>query len=77
MELRHEYWIEESTGGIWAVELDEGYAVRACFGPLLLREVDAELLEAYEYSPGGAAWIEEHRERFAPFVPEIPYISPT
>ena len=77
MELRHEYWIEEATGGIWAVELGQDGGVRACYGPLRLRDVDRELLEAYDYSPGGAAWIEEHRGRFAPFLAEIPYISPT
>lgn len=77
MERHHEYWIEEATGGIWAVELGDDGGVESCYGPLLLREIDPELLEAYDYSPGGAAWIEEHRQRFAPFVPEIPYIAPT
>lgn len=73
MEVRHEYWFEGATGGIWAVELRDG-AVAGCYGPLLLAEVDEDLLEAFDYSPGGAAWIEQHRDRFSPFVPRIPFI---
>ena len=76
MEIEHEFWIEQATRAIWAVELHDD-VVTACYGPLVLGDVDEDLLESFDYSPGGAAWIEQHRERFSPFTPVIPYIPPT
>jgi hypothetical protein len=49
--------------------------VTACYGPLLSEDVEDDLLETFDYSPGGAAWIETNRERFGtikPVVPEMP-----
>jgi hypothetical protein len=74
MKIEHEFWIERSTQAIWAVELHDG-VVRACYGPLLLDDVEDDLLETFDYSTGGAAWIEMNRDRFGtlkPAVPEMP-----
>jgi hypothetical protein len=76
MRIEHEFWIEQATHAIWAVELRED-TVAGCFGPLLLEDVDADLLEVYEYSPGGAAWIERNRERFGTFTPTVPELPET
>jgi hypothetical protein len=76
MRIEHEFWIEPSTHAIWAVELRDD-VVAGCFGPLLPDEVDAELLEAYDYSAGGAAWLERNRERFGAYTPEIPELPET
>lgn len=74
--IEHAFWIEQATHAIWAVEL-RGDTVAACYGPLLLEDVDADLLEVYDYSPGGAAWIERNRERFGTFTPTIPELPQT
>ena len=74
MKIEHEFWIERSTQAIWAVESHDG-VVQACYGPLLLDDVEDDLLEIFDYSPGGAAWIEMNRDRFGtlkPAVPEMP-----
>ena len=74
MRIEHEFWIEQSTHAIWAVELRDDTVAR-CHGPLLLDDVDDDLLEAYEYTTGGAAWLELNRERFCTFtsvIPELP-----
>ena len=76
MNVEHEFWIEETTGWIWAVELTDG-VVSACFGPLLWDDIDDDLLEVFEYSSGGAAWLQSRREHFTRFEPEIPVIPPT
>jgi hypothetical protein len=54
-----------------------GHVVRACYGPLTLDEIDEDLIESFEYSHGGAAWIRENEEHFTPYVPAVPDISPT
>jgi hypothetical protein len=74
MRVEHEYWIESLTQAVWAVELRDG-VVEACYGPLLPEDVDEDLLETFDYSIGGARWIELHRDRFGtirPSVPELP-----
>lgn len=74
MKIEHEFWMERSTQAVWAIELHDGL-VTACYGPLLPEDVDEDLLGTFDYSPGGAAWIEMHRERFGtikPVVPEMP-----
>ena len=74
MKIEHEFWIERSTQAVWAIELHDG-VVTACYGPLLSEDVEDDLLETFDYSPGGAAWIETNRERFGtikPVVPEMP-----
>jgi hypothetical protein len=76
MEIEHEFWVEQATGWIWAVELDGG-AVTACCGPLLWDDVDEDLLETFDYSTCGAAWIAAHRDQFSRFRPEIPFMPPS
>jgi len=76
MDVEHEYWLEEATGAIWAVEL-RGDEVIACHGPLTPREVDEEVVDVLDYSPVGVTWIEENRRRFVPYPTTIPYIPPT
>jgi len=74
MKIEHEFWMERSTQAVWAIELHDG-VVRACYGPLLPEDVEEDLLETFDYTPGGAAWIEQNRERFVtikPAVPEMP-----
>jgi hypothetical protein len=71
MDIEHEFWMEGATHAVWAVELHGG-VVERCFGPLLSDDVDDELLGAFEYSPGGAAWIELNRERFTTIKPSVP-----
>jgi hypothetical protein len=76
MRIEREFWIEQSTHAIWAVELQDD-AVTACYGPLLLEDVDPDLLDGYDYSAGGAPWIERNRERFGTFTPVIPELPET
>jgi hypothetical protein len=74
MKIEHEFWIERSTQAVWAVELQDD-VVTACYGPLLPGDVDEDSLDTFDYSLGGAAWIELNRERFGvikPSVPELP-----
>jgi hypothetical protein len=76
MEIRHKFWVEQRSHAIWAVELD-GHEVVGCYGPLILDEVDDDLLETFEYSTGGVAWIHQNEDHFAPFVPRVPEIPGT
>ena len=74
MKIERAFWIEGSTQAVWAVELHDD-VVTASYGPLLSEDVDDDLLETFDYSPGGAAWIEKNRKRFGPIravVPELP-----
>ncbi|MDH4103622.1 MAG: hypothetical protein OEW52_07110 [Thermoleophilia bacterium] len=74
MKIEHEFWIERSTQAVWAIELHDD-VVTGCYGPLLLDDVEDDLLEAFDYSPGGAAWIEMNRDRFGTLklaVPDMP-----
>lgn len=74
MKIEHEFWMEHATRATWAVELRDD-VVSACYGPLLSDDVDDDLLETFDYAPGGAAWIEQNRDRFGAIksaVPEIP-----
>ena len=76
MDVEHEYWLEETTSAIWAVELRDDELVR-CHGPLTPPEVDEEIVDALEYSPVGVTWIKENRRRFVPYPTAVPYIAPT
>jgi hypothetical protein len=76
MAIDHEFWVEQATGWIWAVELDDG-AVTASCGPLLWDDVDEDVLDDLDYSTGGAAWIAAHRDRFTRFTPRIPFMPPS
>ena len=76
METRHEFWMEERTGAIWAVEVVD-HVPRACYGPLDLDEVDEDLLDGFAYQEGGAGWIRDNEHHFTTYVPLIPYIPPT
>ena len=71
MKVEYEFWMEHSTRATWAVELRDD-VVTACYGPLLDEDVDDDLLEGFDYSPGGAAWIELNRERFGAIKPAVP-----
>jgi len=71
MEIRHKFWVEARSHAIWAVELHD-HAVHACYGPLTLDEVDEELIDSFDYSAGGVAWIRENEEHFTAFVPRVP-----
>jgi hypothetical protein len=74
MKIEHAFWLEGSTQAVWAVELRDD-EVAACWGPLLADEVDEDLLDVFDYGPGGAAWIELNRDRFStlrPAVPDLP-----
>lgn len=76
MEITREFRIEERTGCIWAVELRGHEPIGAC-GPLLLDDVDDDLLDDYEYTGGALRWLEANAEHFARFVPTLPEIPPT
>jgi hypothetical protein len=76
MNVEHEFWIEDRTRAVWAVELTDE-VVTGCHGPLLLHEVDDELLDVLEYTTVGVAWITENRERFAVYPTAIPFVPPT
>ena len=73
MEIRRKFWVEGRSHAIWAVELHD-HVVRACHGPLTVDEVDDDLIEGFEYTTAGAAWIRENEEHFTPYVPRIPDI---
>ena len=71
MSIEHAFWLEGATQAVWAVELRDD-VVSACWGPLLPEEVDDDLLDCFDYGPGGAAWIELNRERFSTILPTVP-----
>ena len=74
--IRREFWHDDVSGDIWAVELEDG-GVTACFGPLDRSEVDVDLLDGYPYAPERGGWLERHRERFSPWEAGIPFIPPS
>ena len=76
MDVEHEYWIEESTGAIWAVELCDD-VVLWCHGPIAPAEVDEDVLDVLDYSEVGVTWIEANRKRFSLYPTQIPFIPPT
>jgi hypothetical protein len=76
METRHEFWMEERTGAIWAVEVT-GHTLTGCYGPLVLDEVDEDMLDGFAYQAGGVEWIRANEHHFTTHVPLIPYIPPT
>jgi hypothetical protein len=59
----HELWRHRETGEVWAVKLVDGVVV-GCFGPLAVHDRDARYLDAFDYSPARAAWIEGRRDTF-------------
>ena len=73
MEIRRKFWVEERSHAIWAVELHD-HTVHACYGPLGADEVDEDLIESFDYSTGGVAWIRENEEHFTSLVPRVPDI---
>ena len=73
MEIRHKFWVEERSHAIWAVEL-HGHEVHACYGPLTMDDVDEDLIESFDYSTVGVAWIRENEEHFTAYVPSVPDI---
>jgi CBS domain-containing protein len=58
-----EFWRDRSSGRLYAVELHDG-VVTGRAGPLSPGELEPGFLAAFDYSPDGAAWLEEHREDF-------------
>ena len=74
MKIERAFWMEHATQAVWAVELRDDVVV-SCYGPLLAEDVDDDLLDVFDYSPGGAAWIELNRERFAAIRPAVPEIT--
>jgi len=74
MKIEHAFWMEGSTHAVWAVELRDD-VVSACYGPLLPEDIEDDLLDAFDYREGGAAWIELNRERFGTIKPAVPEIS--
>ena len=73
MEIRHKFWVERRSHAVWAVEL-HGRTVHACYGPLTLDELDEDLIESFDYSAGGVAWIRENEEYVTALVPRGPDI---
>jgi hypothetical protein len=73
MEIRRRFWVEERSRAVWAVELHDR-DVYACCGPLLLEELEEDLLDSFEYVTAGAAWIRENEEHFTPLVTRVPEI---
>lgn len=73
MEIRRKFWVEQRSHAVWAVELHD-HTVHACYGPLTLDEVDEDLIESFNYSTGGAAWIRENEDHFSSLVPRVPDI---
>ena len=60
----YEFWREKATGGVWAIELEDGVVVGGC-GPLHWSEINPSFLRAgYEYSAEEAAAVEARREEF-------------
>ena len=76
MKIEHEFWMERSTHAVWAVELTDD-VVTACYGPLLPGDIEDDLLDAFDYAKGGAAWIELNRDRFGAITPAVPEITGT
>ncbi len=76
MEIRRKFWVEERSHAIWAVELHD-HALTACYGPLTPDEVDEDLIDGFDYSTAGVAWIRENEEHFTPFVLRVPDMPET
>ncbi|MFO7572186.1 MAG: hypothetical protein R6W48_06245 [Gaiellaceae bacterium] len=71
VSIEHAFWLESATQAVWAVELRDDI-VAACWGPLPPEDVDEDLLDGFDYGPGGAAWIELNRSRFTAIRPDVP-----
>jgi hypothetical protein len=76
VEMKRRFWVEERTQAIWAVELHD-HEVHACHGPLTLDEVDEDMLEDYDYTTAGTAWIRQNEEHFTSLVIRVPEIPGT
>ncbi len=76
MEIRRKFWVEQRSQAVWAVELHDR-EVCACYGPLTLDEVDEDLIDGFDYSAGGIAWIRENEEHFTQLVTRVPEIPGT
>lgn len=48
--------------------------MHGCYGPLTMEDVDEDLIESFDYSTVGAAWIRANEEHFTPYVPRVPDI---
>ena len=46
-------------------------------GRSTLDEVDDDLIESFDFSTGGVAWIRENEEHFTPLVAQVPEIPGT
>ena len=73
MEICRKFWVEQRSHAVWAVELHD-HVVEGCYGPLILEEIDDDLIESFDYSAGGVAWIRENEAHFTPLVPRVPEI---
>lgn len=62
------FWAHGQSGEVFAVRLDGSDRIDGCYGPLLSRDIRDRELPRYPYStdPGALAWIERHRENWAP-----------
>jgi CBS domain-containing protein len=58
-----EFWQNRKTGGLYAVELEDGVVTGTC-GPLTASEIEERFLTAFDYSVRDADWLEQHRDQF-------------
>lgn len=59
-----EFWLHDSTGYVWALEIDSGDRVIAAAGPLTKRDADPLLLDYLVYKATDVAWIVRRRGEF-------------
>jgi len=64
----YEFWEHGQSGEVFAVRLDWQRRITGCQGPLFSNQIRNERLRAYHYDedPADLAWIEKHRESWAP-----------
>jgi hypothetical protein len=65
---RYEFWAHGQSGEVFAVRLNVKGSITGCRGPLLSNEMRTARLPEYRYDedPRDLAWIEAHRESWAP-----------
>lgn len=69
-----EFWERGQSGEVFAMQLDYNGVVTGCYGPLVSNQIRSSALPNYPYfdDPGYLAWIETHRENWAPTDLQLP-----
>jgi hypothetical protein len=69
----YEFWTHKKSGEVFAIEMDDHHHVTSCLGPLSyqkIREASRDGMRVMKWADGvkDAAWAEEHRDGFHPYL---------